>query len=1073
TNWQIEGIADFNGDNRPDLVWRDYSSGANAVWFMGGTNNATLIGSTSLTPVATNWQARPYTRYEEPIPIDLAGNTTSTAFSVGTLSGSGVFSDRIDSTDPYDYYQFKLFGSSTVKLLLDGLSANASIQLLNSSGTIIQGSYNSGNSAESISTTLSAGTYYVLVYQASGNTTYSLNLSATASSSNLYYFTYYYGNGDSYQGYGYTTDSSYYSGKYINDASANETGNKGYYYISNLYSGYSVSYNNRVYVSSYYNSETSTTYTPYSGFGSSGLGSEYGYLTNGDSSTYYGGKYYEADLGYQYYSFKYSYGSGQDYYTGYGYTDYGKYTSSQYLYDASANETGNYGFYQITGITNYASGTASLNKVYVSSYYNSENSTSYTPYSGSGSSGLGSEYGYLTSAQTSSNDYFGVKYYEADTPSINLYYFTYYYGANSDYYQGYGYTTDSSYYSGKYINDASANETGNKGYYYISNLYSGYSVSYNNRVYVSSYYNSETSTTYTPYSGFGSSGLGSEYGYLTNGDSSTYYGGKYYEADLGYQYYSFKYSYGSGQDYYTGYGYTDYGKYTSSQYLYDASANETGNYGFYQITGITNYASGTASLNKVYVSSYYNSENSTSYTPYSSSGSSGLGSEYGYLTSAQTSSNDYFGVKYYEADVLSRTTDPLVGYSAASGNSYIDALLNTRYAYWNTSQNGGSITYSFYRSTAGAYGGTETVSEVSDAIKANVRQILATLESFIKVSFVEVEDTASSCGVLRYMFSNGPDYAYAYYPASGIGGDVHLSSSYESDSNNRFSGGYGTHGYMSLIHETCHALGLKHPGNYNGSGTGTGPFLAGGDDNTTNSLMSYNFAGNSAITLMPYDIQALQYLYGSKSYNSAATTYSFNSVYGYTTGTQAFGSTATQLKQTIWDSGGLDTFDFSMLSTSQSYRFDLREGGILTTQTAYNSYTYTDRGAGGSYTTTAFGTRIALGTVVENLVNSRSNDYIIANSANNLFTGYTIGTYVGNDIFELTSSSDVVDLSSYSLANLSVSVNNSDLTIGLGSYGSLLMKNYYGSDGSMKVLIGSTYYTYSNYSGWQVSTASA
>ncbi|MBW4473275.1 MAG: VCBS repeat-containing protein, partial [Stenomitos rutilans HA7619-LM2] len=56
TNWQVEGIADFNGDNRPDLVWRDYSSGANAVWFMGGTNNATLIGSTSLTSVATNWQ---------------------------------------------------------------------------------------------------------------------------------------------------------------------------------------------------------------------------------------------------------------------------------------------------------------------------------------------------------------------------------------------------------------------------------------------------------------------------------------------------------------------------------------------------------------------------------------------------------------------------------------------------------------------------------------------------------------------------------------------------------------------------------------------------------------------------------------------------------------------------------------------------------------------------------------------------------------------------------------------------------------------------------------------------------
>jgi hypothetical protein len=31
---------------------------------------------------------------------------------------------------------------------------------------------------------------------------------------------------------------------------------------------------------------------------------------------------------------------------------------------------------------------------------------------------------------------------------------------------------------------------------------------------------------------------------------------------------------------------------------------------------------------------------------------------------------------------------------------------------------------------------------------------------------------------------------------------------------------------MSLIHETFHALGLKHPGNYNGSGSGEGPFLS-------------------------------------------------------------------------------------------------------------------------------------------------------------------------------------------------------------------------------------------------------
>ncbi|XGV95377.1 MAG: pre-peptidase C-terminal domain-containing protein [Leptolyngbya sp. BL-A-14] len=584
-NWHIDGIADFNGDNHPDLLWRDYSSGANGVWFMGGTNNATMIGSTSLTTVAPNWQPLTYTRYEEPLPTDLAGNTTTTAFNAGTLSGNGVFSDRIDSTDPNDYYQFTLLSASNVSLLLNGLSANADLQLFSSTGTLIQGSYNSSSSAESISTALSAGTYYVRVYQSSGSTNYSLNLSATAASTNLYYFTYYYGNGDSYQGYGYTTDTSYYSGRYIYDTATNETGNKGYYNISSLYSGYSSSYNNQVYVYSYYNSETSTSYTPYSGSGSGGLGSEYGYVTNGDSNTYYGGKYYEADLGYQYYTFSYRYdNTGQgDYYAGYGYAEYGKYTSGQYLYDSVANETGYSGYYLITSLANYTTGTASLNSVYVSNYYNSETKTSYTPYSGSGSGGLGSEYGYVT-----------------------------------------------------------------------------------------------------------------------NGDSNTYYGGKYYEADLGYQYYIFKYSYGSGQDYYTGYGYADYGKYTASQYLNDSSANETGNYGFYQITSITNYASGKASQNKVYVSSYYNSENSTNYTPYSGSGSNGLGSEYGYLTNAQTSSNDYFGGRYYEADVPSLTTIDLTGSSFSLSSTSLTAG-NTVTAYFgiqNTGNgNAGSFNVKFYLST--------------------------------------------------------------------------------------------------------------------------------------------------------------------------------------------------------------------------------------------------------------------------------------------------------------------------------------------------------------------------------------
>ncbi|OKH44624.1 hypothetical protein NIES2101_28185 [Calothrix sp. HK-06] len=118
----------------------------------------------------------------------------------------------------------------------------------------------------------------------------------------------------------------------------------------------------------------------------------------------------------------------------------------------------------------------------------------------------------------------------------------------------------------------------------------------------------------------------------------------------GYQYYTFTYSYGNG-DSYTGYGYAESNKYTTNQYIYDTSSNETGYKGNYQINSVTNYTGATSLINQVYVSSYYDGDSSKKYyTPASGSGSSGLGSEYGYLVS--NNFNTYFGSKYYEADIL-------------------------------------------------------------------------------------------------------------------------------------------------------------------------------------------------------------------------------------------------------------------------------------------------------------------------------------------------------------------------------------------------------------------------------------
>ena len=53
-NWQIVGTADFNGDGKTDILWRNAASGANLVWLMNGT---AISSGVMLAPVGDpSWQ---------------------------------------------------------------------------------------------------------------------------------------------------------------------------------------------------------------------------------------------------------------------------------------------------------------------------------------------------------------------------------------------------------------------------------------------------------------------------------------------------------------------------------------------------------------------------------------------------------------------------------------------------------------------------------------------------------------------------------------------------------------------------------------------------------------------------------------------------------------------------------------------------------------------------------------------------------------------------------------------------------------------------------------------------------
>ncbi|WOD37457.1 M10 family metallopeptidase [Nodosilinea sp. E11] len=372
-----------------------------------------------------------------------------------------------------------------------------------------------------------------------------------------------------------------------------------------------------------------------------------------------------------------------------------------------------------------------------------------------------------------------------------------------------------------------------------------------------------------------------------------------------------------------------------------------------------------------------------------------------------------------------------------------------------------NITFSFVNSfTAPSYNSpnNERVAEVSDPIKHSVRTILKSyIEPLINLTFTEVAESPDNFGQIRLMFSDlggFGGYAYAYYPdATGfysVGSDVHLSDRYSDPAvapYNNFASGPGSHGYTTLIHEIGHALGLKHPGNYNAGGGGTaGPYLAANLDNLGNTVMTYNFGGFAPTTLMPLDIAALQSMYGAKAFNANDTIYSFTHTHAYSTeGSSPFtaGGAASQ-RLTLVDSGGVDTLVLSTLPFNESgYRIDLRPGGSLSTQADFDNVTGL----------ASRGTWLSLDTTIENVINSSSDDLIIANGAANVFGGYDLFTPTGHDVIVGANRQDLLDLSAFSRANVTRSRRGNDRLIDLGAGRSITLSDYYATPARQRVRV--------------------
>ncbi|MCY7339554.1 MAG: M10 family metallopeptidase C-terminal domain-containing protein [Sphingomonas bacterium] len=378
------------------------------------------------------------------------------------------------------------------------------------------------------------------------------------------------------------------------------------------------------------------------------------------------------------------------------------------------------------------------------------------------------------------------------------------------------------------------------------------------------------------------------------------------------------------------------------------------------------------------------------------------------------------------------------------------ANLNRTGAIWKVGPNG-QITYTFldkdptglynspkYANVVGDY--VEGFAPFTEAQRAAARDSLQLWDDLIAPSFVE----KNGRGAADISFMNtdtGPAQAAAFTPfyAGGHGKDQKIQGDIfiNQDEDSNFDLGYGGYGQTALVHETGHAIGLSHVGDYNfGNGL---PFSYANNafifqDSYQYSIMSYFHAGNTGAkgfvnwatggyyqtpqTPMVHDIAAVQAMYGADlTTRTGNTTYGFNN----TSGRDVFDFTKNKNPfLTIYDAGGHDTLDMSGF-TGGRIVLDLRDGAFSTgynygvaseinvaigypanalSQTFWNAV-YDGRTSNPAFLTENIG--IAYGTIIEDGKTGAGNDSLLGNAvANRLDAG------AGNDVINGAGGNDTL-----------------------------------------------------------------
>ena len=299
------------------------------------------------------------------------------------------------------------------------------------------------------------------------------------------------------------------------------------------------------------------------------------------------------------------------------------------------------------------------------------------------------------------------------------------------------------------------------------------------------------------------------------------------------------------------------------------------------------------------------------------------------------------------------------------------------YKGWQSNGTGSptTITYSFLNQspTSGGEGGTG-FSAFTSAQQQTVRDLFYVLQNQTGLAFAEVAGDSGQIrlGVNQQTNTRGYSFIPDEFKGDARGGDVWIDQETAAVMNP------GQEGYYVLLHELAHALGLQHP--LTEADTSGANVLLNSFTSITNTVMldvsAATLGGSWPTWFGSFDIQALRYLYGTRTYGSASDLYSVKD--------------ATN-NMTIIDDGGIDTLDASTVSVSVN--IDLRSGK--------SSSIGMDTDGTSKFNNIA----IASGSLIENVVGSIYDDVIIGNPQNNLIT--FMG---GNDIVDGQAGIDTIRL---------------------------------------------------------------